>query len=196
MRPGTVVEWWRSFFDRWHSEGTSSNRHNYTEDGRSCQLSKDEVFHILQTERRRIVLDHLRTTDGPVRLRDLAEHVAAREHDVTVPEVTSDQRQRVYISLYQNHLPKLDEGGVIRYDKDRGIVVATATVRAFAPFLDDPEKRKNPWPSRYAGGVVVSAVLFLVVWAGVVSLPQIVVGGLVLALFAGISTVHAFTERR
>ena len=196
MRPGTVVEWWRSFLDRWHGKGAYADPQNLTEDAASFRLSKDDVFHILQTKRRRIVLRYFRTADGPVRLRDLAEHVAAREHDVTVAEVTSDQRQRVYISLYQNHLPKLDEAGGVRYDKDRGIVEATDHIRTFDPFLDDLEERKNPWPGRYAGGVIVSVIGLLIVWAGAVSLSHIVVGSLVLAVFAGIATIHAFAEWR
>lgn len=85
-------------------------------------LAEDEIFHLLQNERRRLVLRYLRDTDGPVRMRDVAEQVAAWEHDTTVEELTSTQRQRVYIPLYQSHLTKLDSAGVIEYQKNRGIV--------------------------------------------------------------------------
>ncbi|ADD06831.1 uncharacterized protein Nmag_3281 [Natrialba magadii ATCC 43099] len=85
-------------------------------------FTEDEIFHLLQNERRRLVLRYLRGTDEPVRMRDVAEQVAAWEHDTTVAELTSTQRQRVYIPLYQSHLSKLDEAGVIDYQQNRGIV--------------------------------------------------------------------------
>jgi len=52
-----------------------------------------------------------------VKMCDVAEHVAAKEHETTVKQLLSDERQRVYIPLYQSHLPKLDEAGIIDYDK-------------------------------------------------------------------------------
>ncbi|WP_254763815.1 DUF7344 domain-containing protein [Natrinema marinum] len=85
-------------------------------------FSKDEIFHLLQNERRRMVLRYLRGTEGPVRMRDVAEQVAAWEHDTTVEDLTSTQRQRVYIPLYQSHLSKLDNAGLIEYQQNRGIV--------------------------------------------------------------------------
>lgn len=85
-------------------------------------FSEDEIFHLLQNERRRLVLRYLRGTEDSVRMRDVAEQVAAWEHDTTVGELTSTQRQRVYIPLYQSHLSKLDEAGVIDYQQNRGIV--------------------------------------------------------------------------
>ncbi|ELY85665.1 DUF7344 domain-containing protein [Natrialba taiwanensis] len=85
-------------------------------------FTEDEIFHLLQNERRRLVLRYLRGTDEAVRMRDVAEQVAAWEHDTTVAELTSTERQRVYIPLYQSHLSKLDEAGVIDYQQNRGIV--------------------------------------------------------------------------
>lgn len=42
------------------------------------------------------------------------------ENDTTVKRLSSDQRKRVYIGLYQCHLPKMDKLGVVEYDKNRG----------------------------------------------------------------------------
>jgi hypothetical protein len=99
-------------------------------------LSHDTVFHILQNERRRLVLEYLQGRDDPVRMCDVAEQVAAWEHDTTVEQLTSKQRQRVYIPLYQNHLTKLDEEGVIDYNQSRGIVERNAVADQFDPYLD------------------------------------------------------------
>ncbi len=94
------------------------------------------IFHILQTSRRRETIRYLLDNDGPVRMRDIAEHVAALEHDTTVRKLESTQRQRVYIPLYQSHLPTLEEEGIIEYDKSRGIVRPTDQLELFRPYLD------------------------------------------------------------
>ncbi|ELZ14154.1 hypothetical protein C477_20950 [Haloterrigena salina JCM 13891] len=102
------------------------------------ELSQDEIFHILQTNRRRDVIAYLldRTETDSVKMRDIAELVAAKENETTVENLTSTQRQRVYIPLYQSHLPKLDEEGIIEYDKPRGIVHPTDRLEIFRPYLD------------------------------------------------------------
>nr|WP_317987383.1 hypothetical protein [Haloprofundus halobius] len=68
-------------------------------------------------------------------MRDIAEQVAAWENDTTVEALMSDQRQRVYIALYQEHLPKLDEDGVIDYNKSRGVVERNDVADQFDPYL-------------------------------------------------------------
>lgn len=102
-------------------------------------LSKDDVFHLLQCGRRRAVLRILSANDDQsvFRMRDVAEAVAAWEHDTTVAKLHSDQRQRVYISLYQSHLPKLDEHGVIAYDQSRGIIQPRPLLAVLEPYLGD-----------------------------------------------------------
>ncbi|WP_126661954.1 DUF7344 domain-containing protein [Haloterrigena salifodinae] len=114
----------------------------------SAALSPDETFHILQTFRRRESIRYLLREDGPVKMRDVAEHVAAREHETTVAELTSAQRQRVYIPLYQSHLPKLDTAGVIEYDKPRGIVRPTERLESFRPYLEAAAAPTNAEPDR------------------------------------------------
>jgi hypothetical protein len=99
-------------------------------------LSSDDVYHLLQNQRRRGVLRCLRDVDTTVQMGNLAEQVAAREHDTTVRELTSEQRQRVYIALYQSHLPKLDEAGVVEYEQRRGNVTPTQRVARLARYLD------------------------------------------------------------
>jgi len=88
----------------------------------SGKLEADDVYHLLQNERRRSVLRYMKGVDGAARMRDVAEQVAAWEYDTTVEQLTSQERQRVYIALYQAHLPKLDKHGIIDYNQSRGIV--------------------------------------------------------------------------
>lgn len=105
------------------------------------ELSPDEIFHILQTNRRRDVIDYLLAEEGPVKMGHLAEIIAAKEHETTVAQLTSTQRQRVYIPLYQTHLPKLDEKGVIDYNKPRGIVRPADRLELFQPYLEAANSR-------------------------------------------------------
>lgn len=102
-------------------------------------LEKDDIFHILQNQRRRDSLRYLKKADETVRMRDLAEQVAAWEHDTTLQALTSDERQRVYIALYQSHLPKLDEEGIINYNQSRGIVERTEQAAQLDPYLGDSD---------------------------------------------------------
>jgi hypothetical protein len=98
----------------------------------------DEVFHLLQNQRRREVLRRLRDVDEPVEMAEVAEQVAARENDTTVEALTSTERQRVYIALYQRHLPKLDDFDVIDYNQSRGVVTPTDRASWMARYLDLP----------------------------------------------------------
>ena len=134
-----------------------------------AELSPDEVFHILQNGRRRNVLRYLQHTEGPVRMRDVAEQVAAWENDTTVEQLSSDQRQRVYIPLYQSHLPKLDKKGVIDYQKNRGIVerkpLADQLYRHLETDTDDESTaetsfEESRWIDYYIGATGLAAAIF------------------------------------
>ena len=116
----------------------STNEHPANRESDSdVDLSTDQTFHLLQTRRRRDALWYLKRHDGPVEMSDMAEQVAAWEYDTTVPQLRSNERQRVYIGLYQTHLPKLDEAGVVDYDQNRGIVERTPLAEEFDPYLDE-----------------------------------------------------------
>ena len=127
------------------------------------ELTKDEIFDLLKNSRRRTVIRYLRRNDGNSDLNDLAEHIAAKENDITVRELSSNQRKRVYIGLYQCHLPKMDSLGVIEYDKNRGTIKLQASVAQLLPYMDpldesegsDSSAPDHPWAiPAVAGGIV------------------------------------------
>ena len=141
-------------------------------------ISDDELFHLLQNSRRRAVLRYLRGREGPVRMRDVAEQVAAWEHETTVAQLTSEERQRVYIALYQSHLETLEEAGVIEYNKPRGIVDPLPLLDHVAAYIDRPVPGETDgaaepatvgsapgngdrWEQRYLGVSVVGAILLV-----------------------------------
>lgn len=86
------------------------------------QIPKDVVFGLLSAKRRRHVLDFLDATDGESTLNELAEHIAGIENGIDPRQLSSQQRKRVYVALYQAHLPKMADAGVIDYDKARGTI--------------------------------------------------------------------------
>lgn len=84
------------------------------------RLTKSHVFDLLSADRRQEVLRYLDRNDGTADLGEVAEHIASQECSVAIDQLNSQQRKRVYVGLYQCHLPKMADAGVIDYDPDRG----------------------------------------------------------------------------
>lgn len=95
----------------------------------------DRIFALLKNHRRRLVLEYLRTHESTTQS-ELARHVAAVENGVDEGAVTSTQRKRVYVSLYQAHLPRLDEFDAVSFDRDRGTVERTPHTDELLAYLD------------------------------------------------------------
>ena len=128
------------------------------------ELPLDQVFEILKNERRRLVLHYLESNDGESTLSDLAEHIAAIENDTTVKAISSTQRKRVYVGLYQCHLPKMDDMDIIEFDQNRGTVKLSQNAEQVKSYLGEPDEQ--PWYKMYLGVTVVGATLFVIAQAG------------------------------
>mgnify|MGYP006292168119 CR=1 FL=1 len=187
---------------------TSDDQTNTTADDEATdtdEISKDELFHILQNERRRQVLRYVVNREGPFEMRSIAEQVAAWEHDTTVQRLTSDQRQRVYIALYQSHLSKLDDAGLIEYQQSRGIVEVTDMIDVVVPHIDgvendtdsadDQETADETLPfvpagadrgemGYFAGATLLSLALTAGTWANVIPGAALGAVGLTLVVIA------------
>lgn len=100
------------------------------------RLPKDVIFELLSAERRRLVLDYLAENGGETTLGDLADHVAAKENGIEPQLLSSKQRKRVYIALYQCHLPKLDDTNVIDFESARGTVILRPEADALFHYLE------------------------------------------------------------
>jgi hypothetical protein len=106
--------------------------------GQSMMISRDALFHLLQNSRRRAVLRYLIESDNDIAsMREVTEQVAAWETDTSITELQSKARQRVYIALYQRHLPKLAEANIIEYNQDRGTLAPTPLLAVFELYLDE-----------------------------------------------------------
>lgn len=84
-------------------------------------LDRSACFDLLSSDRRVQVVKRLFDA-GPTTLSTLTDEIAAEENDCEPDELTSKQRKRVYVSLYQTHLPKLDRFDVLAFDADTGNV--------------------------------------------------------------------------
>lgn len=101
------------------------------------ELPLDLTFEILKNQRRRLVLGHLREVEGESTIGDLAEEIAAIENDCTVQSLGAQQRKRVYIGLYQCHLPKMDDAGVISFNQSRGRVELNPEATPLFEYLEE-----------------------------------------------------------
>lgn len=106
--------------------------------------SLDTIFEVLKNRRRRLVLRYLKITSESASIGELAEHVAAIENDIEQAELGSQQRKRVYISLYQCHLPKMDDAGAIQFDQNRGTISLTEAADSFYEYLDEMPDQTTP----------------------------------------------------
>lgn len=163
------------------------------------QLSQDEVFEVLKSPRRRYALYYLRREGGQTDLSDLTEQVAAWENETTTSALTTEQRKRVYISLYQTHLPKLDEANIVEYDRDAGIVRLGDRASDLNLYLGDVSREEFPWDRYYLALVGASSLLVAAVWLNVY--PFGLISGLVLAtvilvMFGVSAIVHYLQYRR
>lgn len=122
------------------------------------ELSLDELFDLLRNRRRRDILSYLDASDGTVTLDELAEAIAADENGIEPEQLSSQQRKRVYISLYQNHLPKMDELGLIEYEKSRGIVTLLDISEARPYLAVGSDAEQASWPYLAFAVCVVAAV--------------------------------------
>ena len=109
--------------------------------GTPAKLSKNELFDVLRNSRRRAVISCLRAGGGSMSVEELTTEVAADEYGVPAGELTSEQYKRVYTGLYQCHLCRMDDLGVIDFDTDGNTVRLRDAVSDLEPYLDDVKDR-------------------------------------------------------
>jgi hypothetical protein len=133
--------------------------------GRAGDVSRAELFDSLCNVRRLHLLDYLSERGPEAELGTLVDHVAAAEYEKVQSAVTRSERRRVYVSLYQTHLPKLEEQGLIEWDRDENRIRLVAR-RSVDTVLDSETPEPTPWYRYYLGLSVVSGTLFALVLAG------------------------------
>ena len=82
------------------------------------ELSETDIFVLLSERRRRLTLQILRESDAELTATQLAARISDRESDAP----SDEDRRSVYLSLYHNHLPRLEAAEVVKYNGTTGIV--------------------------------------------------------------------------
>lgn len=160
-------------------------------------VTREDLYDLLGNCRRRYVIDYLREHREPTSLDTLARRVAARENNTSVAEVTTAERKRVYTSLQQTHLPRMDEVGVVEFDKERGVITPADQLAEFSLHLDVVSANSVPQSVIYLAlsGVSVALVVGVVAGAPLLrSLSPFWLGGIVVALFTVVATIHHFRD--
>lgn len=156
-------------------------------------VSLDVVFDILSNSRRRLILSRLREVGGDSTTSDLAEYIAAIENDKPQSELTSQERKRVYVGIYQTHLPKMDDADVVDVD-DRGAVSLAPNADAVYQFLETPDEDDTRWPTYYAAHTGASGLALVAGWLFFQSF-VVVLFALSLLVYAGIVGLHVRSFR-
>lgn len=165
----------------------------------SATISTEDVYQVLSNRRRRYAIHYLKQSDETVDVSTLAEQVAAWENHKSVTELDSQERKRVYISLYQSHLPTLEERGLVNYDDDRGVVELTDSIADAEVYLEVVAGENVPWSYFYLGLSLVSGLLVMLTYfeVGILgNIPPIVIAGIITALFAGSAVLQTLQTGR
>lgn len=84
-----------------------------------AEMDIEDFFYILDNDRRRYLVEEM--IDGDVDQYDVADVTEAVTTRDFGEDWTRDERKAVYVSLYQQHLPMMDDKNLIDYEKTEGV---------------------------------------------------------------------------
>lgn len=158
-------------------------------------MTQTEVFDILSNDRRRHALHFLLSRQKGTDIGEHSEQIAAWENRENLQQVTSDERRRVYVSLHQTHLPRMDDAGLLHYENSRDTIELTERGESLQVYMEVVEGNNIPWSEFYLGLSALAAALVAAMWVNAPPfglLPDLAWMGLVVALFALTSGVHVY----
>lgn len=122
-------------------------------------LPETAIHDILRNDRRRHVLKYLQERGHEVGLRQLAERLAELETGESPPP--SNIRNSVYVSLHQTHLPKLDDAGIVTYDRDRKLISLREPARQVDLYMEVVTRYGITWATYYRGLATLGLLVVL-----------------------------------
>lgn len=164
-----------------------------------AEFSQDQIFDLLSNRRRRYVLNYLLRVDRPVSIQELSKELATWEFDVDEDELTDQQEKRIYVALYQTHIPKLEDAGVITYDSDAGLVELTDDATRLQPYVEEEIQARRPWPWYYLAVATAGLVVYAAAEFGVLTLAGVTtiqVGIVIFAAFLALAAYHYWETAR
>ena len=129
------------------------------------QLSKSDIFGVLQNDRRRLMLELLRN-QGSQSVRSLSEEIARIESQNEEPK--RGVRKSIYVSLLQTHIPKMESLGIVAFDKEQGMVELLPASQDFDIYMENVKKRDIHWSKFYLGLSIFAAVSTLLIFTGLI----------------------------
>jgi len=129
--------------DRWSDAGGDDAHDDSAE---TIALDATAAFDVVRNSRRRECIHRLATVrrnepmgSASISLHDLATHVAAVELDSDPDEVERGDRQRIYVSIYQAHAPRLEDAGLIEWDQCAGVITPSEDVPVLSDLIGEFE---------------------------------------------------------
>lgn len=165
-------------------------------DGR--ENAYDDHFELLSNHRRRYTIHYLKRHENPATLSNLAEQVAAWEYETTPGEISYDQRKRVYTSLQQVHLPRMDDMDIVEFDEREGTVETGPAAEELDIYLEVVHGRDIPWSGFYLALALVNVLVIGAYVGGIpplTVLPEIGVAVFVVTSFFVTSLAHLYLTR-
>jgi len=167
-------------------------------DAAATPIPEEDRFTVLKNERRRRSLRVLEREGGSTTLSRMAERIAGWENGLDPTGLDAQQRKRVYIALYQRHLPRMDDVGVIEFEERSGQVRMTERGRRLWTWC----KRARPdgvragatdtWPKRYLAVCAFGVAAIAVAVTG--QLQSVWTTTTILAATIAVALAHAGTE--
>lgn len=98
------------------------------------ELSEDVLFDLRSAGRRRELLRYLDRQGGTATLSDATEALAIREGiELGAPSGTYEP---VYVSLYQTHIPRMVDAGVVAFETDSHMISLTPLANSLLSYLN------------------------------------------------------------
>jgi len=163
--------------------------------------SPDAVFAVVGNDRRRYVF-HVLKRHGEVGFRTLVDRVAAWENGTTVDGLDGDQRKRVRSALRQFHLPKMENLGLIRYDREHETVALSEDGATLDVYVEVVSQWDVPWGPYYLvlsglfGGALVASTLTALPLVGRWTLPVAVCFAVAFVVSALVHTYASYARMR
>ena len=155
-----------------------------------------DVFELLSNQRRRYTVRALQDLEPPIEVGDLAEYIAAEENDTTVQALSSEERRRVYTSLQQTHLDRLERAGIVECERNQ--VEPTDRLEELEFYLEVVPGNDIPWATYYLGLSGLAASVTLAAWVGIYpeTVPMLTWPTLITLAFGLSALAHVWARRQ
>lgn len=104
-------------------------------------LTESESWILLSNRRRRLLLWILHESSTPLGIVEVAERIGEREYE----NPTVSQQRFISLSLYHNHIPRLEDADVVLYNEDDGTIAPHLNFDHLIHVLEMMNERDLPW---------------------------------------------------